>query len=391
MMKKKILILTGIRAEYGYIKRIVKLIEKSKKLEYVLVVSGTHLTKEYGLTVNDIKKDGFKKVKFVRFKSDPKDSTKWAQVIGKSILEFSRTFEKIKPDLILIPGDPWIIFAAAIATTYMKIPIAHIQGGEISGHVDGIVRHAITKLAHIHFVSNDNAKKIVKQLGEEEFRIFNVGGPMLDEVIHEEKIEPSILAEELGFKLEKPIIVVLQHPVSFENKMAKNQIEKTLNVIEKLKIQTIIIYPNSEPGSKDMIRVIEKYRKKDFIQIFPNLSRNKYLSILKMADILIGNSSSGIIEAPALKLAVINIGTRQKGRIRAKNVLDVDYNEKEILKAIKKILYNKEFKNIVKNCSSPYGDGKSSEKIVRILEDLEINDSFLNKKFVDEFSHNLRR
>jgi GDP/UDP-N,N'-diacetylbacillosamine 2-epimerase (hydrolysing) len=379
MQKKKIAVLTGTRAEYGYIKRILKLMEKSSKLEYKLIVSGTHLVKEYGLTVNEIKKDGFKESAAVHIKADPKDPTSWSKAIGKVIIDIAETLDKIKPNLILIPGDPWLIFASAIAATYMRIPIAHIQGGEISGNVDGIVRHAITKLAHIHFVSNKNAAEIVRRLGEEEFRIFNVGGPMLDEVVHDEKIDPEILADELGFDLTKPIIIILQHPVSFEYKMAKKQIEKTMRAIEKLKLQTIIIYPNSEPGSKDMINVIEKYRTKNYVRIFPSLSRTKYLSMLKIASVLVGNSSSGIIEAPALKLPVVNIGTRQIGRIRSENVIDVDYNDDKILHAIKKAVDDKEFKNIIKYCASPYGDGKSSERIVKILEDLKIDELLLNK------------
>ncbi len=382
VQKKRILILTGTRAEYGYIKHILKLIEKSPKLEYRLVISGTHLEKKYGSSINEIKKDGFKHTTSVYVKSIPKDPVMWSQLIGDSIIKISKVFNKIKPDLILIPGDPWIIFASAIAATYMKIPIAHIQGGELSGNVDGIVRHAITKLSHIHFVASDNAKKIVKQLGEEKFRIFNVGGPMLDEVIHGEKIDPKILADELNFDQKKPIIIILQHPVSFEYEMAKKQMEKTLRAVEKLKFQTVIIYPNSEPSSKDMIKEIEKYRKKDYVRIFPNMPRTKFLSLLKMANVLIGNSSSGIIEAPALKLPVINIGTRQKGRLRAQNVIDVDYNENQIVKAVRKALFDKEFKKKMKNCSSPYGNGKSSEKIIKILEELKIDDSLLNKKFL---------
>ncbi len=382
VQKKKILILTGTRAEYGYIKHILKLIEKSPKLEYRLVISGTHLEKKYGLSINEIKKDGFKHTTSVYVKSIPRDPTIWSQQIGKSIIEISKVFNKIKPDLILIPGDPWIIFASAIAATYMKIPIAHIQGGELSGNVDGIVRHAITKLSHIHFVASNNAKNLVKNLGEEKSRIFNVGGPMLDEVIHGKKINPKILAEELKFELKKPIIIILQHPVSFEHKHAEKQIEHTLRAVEKLKIQTIIIYPNSEPGSKKMISMIEKFRKNSYMRIFPNLDRTKFLSLLKMADVLIGNSSSGIIEAPALKLPVVNIGTRQKGRLRAQNVIDVDYKEVQITKAIKKVLFDIEFKKKLKNCSSPYGNGTSSKKIVKILENLKIDDSFLDKKLI---------
>ncbi len=380
-MKKKILILSGTRAEYGYIKRILKLMERSTKLEYCLLVSGTHLDKEFGASIKEIKQDKIEKFIQVRINAIPKDPSEWSKNIGKSIVKISNTIKKIDPDLILIPGDPWIIFATAIASTYMRIPIAHIQGGELSGNVDGIVRHAIAKLAHIHFVSNKNAKKVVKQLGEEEFRIFNVGGSMMDEVIYGEKIDKHILLKELNFDIKKPIIIVLQHPVSLEYKLAKQQIEKTLSAVKKTNLQTIVIYPNSEPGSKNMINCIKKYKKEKNFRIFQNIPRKKFLSLLKIVDIIIGNSSSGIIEAPALRLPVINIGTRQKERLRAKNVIDVNYNEKEIFKTIKKILSDKKLKDTMKQCSSPYGNGKSSEKIVKILEELKIDDKLLNKKF----------
>ena len=379
-MKQRIAVLTGTRAEYGYIKRILELMKKSTKLQYFLIVSGMHFLKEHGLTVEEIKKDGFVISATVDIKADPENPADWAKSVGNSVIKMSDAFEKIKPDLILLPGDPWMTFAAAVAATYMRIPIGHIQGGEISGNVDGVVRHAITKLSHLHFVANKLAEEVVKKLGEEDFRIFNVGGPMLDEVVNGVKIDSKILANELGYDFSKPLIIVLQHPVSIEYELAGKQMENTLNAIDDLKQQTVIIYPNSEPGSKDMINIIDKYKNRRYIKIFKSLPRIKYLSLLNNASVLVGNSSSGIIEAPALRIPVVNVGNRQNDRVRAENVIDVNYDEKEILNSIKKALFDKSFRNKVMNCSSPYGDGKSSEGIVEILENTDLKKIPLQKK-----------
>lgn len=379
-MKQRIAVLTGTRAEYGYIKRILELMKKSTKLQYFLIVSGMHFLKEHGLTVEEIKKDGFVISATVDIKADPENPADWAKSVGNSVIKMSDAFEKIKPDLILLPGDPWMTFAAAVAATYMRIPIGHIQGGEISGNVDGVVRHAITKLSHLHFVANKLAEEVVKKLGEEDFRIFNVGGPMLDEVVNGVKIDSKILANELGYDFSKPLIIVLQHPVSIEYELAGKQMENTLNAIDDLKQQTVIIYPNSEPGSKDMINIIDKYKNRRYIKIFKSLPRIKYLSLLNNASVLVGNSSSGIIEAPALRIPVVNVGNRQNDRVRAENVIDVNYDENEILNSIKKALFDKSFRNKVMNCSSPYGDGKSSEGIVEILENTDLKKIPLQKK-----------
>jgi len=378
---KKIAIITGRRAEYGYSKKIAKLLQKNPDFKVFLIVMNMHLLKKYGLSYKQIKDDGFKIDAVIKTKIKTDTPFEHTKTIGRCIYEMAKTFNKINPDLVLVSGDPWESFVGAVTASYMNIPFAHIQAGELSGNIDGVVRHAITKMAHLHFAANADAAERVEKMGEQKFRVFNVGAPLLDEVV-DTSIDDEFL-KELDFNLSEPIIMVLQHPVSLENKDAGNQMKETMKAVDELKLQTVVIYPNNEPGSEDIIKVIEEYKNRNYIRIFKNLPRRKYVTLLKTAKVLVGNSSSGILEAPTFKLPAVQIGTREEGRFRASNILDVKYHKKElIVDAIKKALYDKKFKEDLKKCKNPYGDGKSSERIVSILERTEIDDKLLRKNMV---------
>ena len=271
------------------------------------------------------------------------------------------------------------MLAGAIAGTYLGIPIVHVHGGEISSTVDEHVRHAITKLAQVHLVATrDGAERIIK-MGENKKNVYVVGAPGLDD-IHKDLFSGKYLEKKFMLDLKRPFVIVTQHPVSHEFLDSEKQMRETVEAIRALGLQAIVTYPNADAGSGRMIKIIEEYRNFRTIKIFRNIPRKEFLSLMSYTSAIVGNSSAGIIEAASFKLPVINIGTRQEGRLRTINVIDVGYNKKGIFSAIKKAIYNKRFKNALKRCKNPYGDGKSGKRIAKILSEIKINKKLLQKK-----------
>ncbi|KEI12874.1 UDP-N-acetylglucosamine 2-epimerase [Clostridium novyi B str. ATCC 27606] len=379
-MNRKIAVITGTRADYGIYYSVLKAIENHKDLELHLIVCGMHLSPEFGMTINEIEKDGFKiddKIDTI-LSSDSGEAM--AKSIGITLMGLTQSLDRIKPDVLLILGDRGEMMAGALAAIHMNIPVAHIHGGEVTGTVDESIRHSITKLSHIHFPANGDSRERIIKMGEEKKNVYVVGAPGIDYIKNTEYLSREEVLRRFNLKDDK-IFILTQHPVTTEKDMVVYQIEETLSAIAELGVQTIISYPNSDNGGREIIKVIEKYREKyDFLKVFKNLSQVEYLSLLNTADIMIGNSSSGIIEAPSFKLPVINIGTRQQGRLRACNIIDVSYNRKEILSAIDKVLYNEEFKKELKKCENPYGDGHSGERIADILSKVDINHQLIQKR-----------
>lgn len=376
---RKVAVVTGTRAEYGILKPVLKAIKTHPRLDLALIVTGMHLSKEFGHTIKEIIKDGFKIDAEVKMLHAEDTGAAMAKSAGKCIEKMTEALKRVKPDFLVLLGDRAEMLAGAVTASYMGVPIAHLHGGEVSGSVDDSVRHAITKLAHIHFpATRESANRIVK-MGEDQSRISIVGAPALDTILNE-KFSPAELSKKYGLDLSEPILLVLQHPVVTEADEATDQIKETLNAIVDLKHQTIIIYPNADAGGRRMIKVIKKYEKYPFIKSFKSIPYTDYLGLMKIASVMIGNSSSGIIEAPSFHLPVVNIGTREKGRERSTNVIDVRHNKGEIVKAIKKAFYDKKFRDKVKKCKNPYGDGKASQRIVKVLSKVEVTPKLLQKK-----------
>ncbi|MFQ5923246.1 MAG: UDP-N-acetylglucosamine 2-epimerase, partial [Anaerolineales bacterium] len=261
-----------------------------------------------------------------------------------------------------------------------NIPVAHIQSGDLSGHIDGSARHAITKLCHIHFPSCEDSAHRVEKLGEEPWRIFNVGAPQLDELIHGDKMSKDELANLLNLDAEEPILVVLQHPVLAEVDKAYDQIVETMEAIKDVGAQTLAIYPNNDAAGQMIIDGTREYEELPFVSSIPNLERKAFMSLIANASLIVGNSSSGILEAPSFKLAAVNIGNRQRGRLQASNVINAPYDRKEIAAAIRQALFSEEFRRQLAECVNPYGDGHSSERIVQILTEIEIDERLLDKQ-----------
>lgn len=377
-MKRKILYITGTRADYGLMRSVLFEIHNSTSLDLEIIVTGMHLMKEFGMTVNEIMEDGFHyHILNAIFEEDDKASM--AKFVGTTICLLTDKIKDINPDLILLLGDRGEMLAGAIVGAYLNIPTAQLHGGEITSTVDEYVRHAITKLVNIHFPATQKSAKRILAMGENPENIYLVGAPGLDYILNLDLSNKKEIILKYNLDLTKPLILMIQHPVTLESRDASKQISETLNAISDLKYQTLIIYPNADAGGREMIKKIKKYEHLPFIQSFKNIPRKDFISLMNLASVMVGNSSSGIIEAPSFKIPVVNIGSRQKNRERSQNVLDVIYNKEEIKKAIEKALHDNNFKDCLKNCQNPYGEGNTALKIAKILENIDINDSLLNK------------
>lgn len=378
-MNRKIAVLTGTRAEYGILRPILKRINAHPKLDLYLIVTGMHLSNEFGCTIKEIEKDGFKIYANIDTLSKEDSGAAMSKYIGTTIVKLSEVLYYLKPDILLLLGDRGEMLAGAIVATCMNVLIAHVHGGESSGSVDEGFRHAISKLAHLHFGATEESKQKLILLGEDPSRIFVVGAPGLDDIF-ESLIPPEAIAKIYNLDLAKPIVLLVQHPVVTEVEEAPNQIRETLRMIVELKLQTIVIYPNADAGGRRMIKVIKEYEERyPFIKAYKSLPRRDYLSLMSVATVMVGNSSSGIIEAPSFGLPVVNIGTRQKGRLRAENVIDVGYHKEEIKNAVLRAINDEDFRKKVKNIKNPWGDGKASERLVYILANIKIDKNLLQK------------
>lgn len=380
---KKIAVVTGTRAEYGLLYWTMKEIENDPELKLQLLVTGMHLSPEFGLTVQEIEKDGFRIEEKIEILLSSDTGQGVAKAIGLGVIGFAQAFARLNPDILVILGDRFEIFAAATAAMVMNIPIAHIGGGESTeGAIDEQIRHAITRMAHIHFTSCDYYAERIKKMGEEEWRIFNVGAPGLENIKRLKLLEREELEKLLNIDLSKTTLLVTYHSVTLEMQTLKKQMDNLLSALMQTGHQIIFTYPNSDSGGRYIIKRINEFIK-DYnkAKAFVNLGQQKYLSLLQYVSAIVGNSSSGIIEAPSFKLPVVNIGDRQKGRLRAKNIIDVGYSKDEILDGINKALYNEEFRAKLKDTKNPYGDGDTSKKIIKILKKINTKqENFLKKK-----------
>ncbi len=383
MNKRKICVVTGSRAEYGILKALLKKIKKSKKLDLQIIVTGMHLLPKFGYTIKEIEKDGFKidaKVPMI-VSGDTKPSM--AISIGVGIIGLTQAIESLNPDIVLVLGDRFEMLAAAIAAAYSGRIVAHLSGGDSprAGY-DEYTRHAITKISHLHFPTTKKSAKRIIKLGENPKYVFPVGSTSLDTILNKKTPSKRFLCKKYGLDEEKPILLVVQHPVSTHPENAGHEIKITLEAVIELGYQAVVIYPNADPGGKKMIQVIQEFKQKypKNIHAFESLPFEDYLGLMKAANVMVGNSSSGVIEAPSFHLPVVNIGPRQEGRERAENVIDVGYDKEEIKKAIKKAFCDKRFGDRVRRCKNPYGDGKASERIVKILSKIRVDEKLVNKK-----------
>ena len=379
---RKICVVTGTRAEYGLLRWVMEGIRNSPKLELQVIATGMHLSPEFGLTYREIEKDGFRIDRKVEMLLSSDTPVGIAKSMGLCSVGFADAFQELNPDLIVILGDRFELFSAVSVAMVSRIPVAHLHGGEATeGVIDEPIRHSITKMSHLHFVAAEEYKKRVIQLGEQPDRVFNVGGLGIDNILKLRLLDRTKLENSIKFKLGSKNLLITFHPVTLENSTSAQQMGELLSALNKLDNTNLIFtMPNSDTDGRVLFQIIEDYVSSNTKSVvFTSLGQLRYLSCLKHVDGVIGNSSSGLLEVPTFKIGIINIGDRQRGRLKAISVIDCEPNEPSISSAIKK-LYSADFQNRLTTVKNPYGCGGASESIVNILNDVSLN-GLLKKRF----------
>jgi GDP/UDP-N,N'-diacetylbacillosamine 2-epimerase (hydrolysing) len=381
---KKVCVVTGTRAEYGLLYWLMKEIEADKELELQLIATGMHLSPEFGLTYKEIEKE-FKIDKKIEMLLSSDTSVGISKSMGLAQISFAEAYEDLKPDVVIVLGDRYEILSAVSASMIARIPIVHLSGGETTESAfDEAIRHSITKMSHLHFTATEEYKNRVIQLGEHPSRVFNVGGMGIENIKRLKLLSYEEFEESINFRLNKKNILVTFHPVTLENSTAKEQFQELLDAIDELEETNIIFTKaNSDTDGRVINQMIDEYVIKNSSKSisFISLGQLRYLSALQYVDAIVGNSSSGLAEAPSFGIATINIGDRQKGRIKADSVIDCKPEKNAILDAFKKS-NTQEFKNELKTVKNPYGDGCASQKIIEVLKTTNLA-NILKKAFYD--------
>lgn len=394
MTKRVVAVFTGNRAEYGLQFPILKAIQRHSRLEYRLIVSGAHLEPNFGQTLREIQADGFDVHAEVKIELQADDLYATAQAIGSGVVAISRALAEIRPDVLVVYADRFEGFAAVIAGTQMNVPTAHVEGGDLTegGALDDSVRHAMTKLAHLHFTTNEQATNRVLAMGEEAWRVHTVGFPAIDLIEQGSLASAAELAQRFGIDERRPLVVFTQHSVTTEFDQAVQQLRPSLATLERLAregVQVLITYPNNDAGGRAIIAEIEARfggGKVAGISVQRSMGRYNYHGALGLARdpsrrvVCVGNSSSGIKETPALQCPTVNIGARQQGRLRAENVIDADYDAEAIYAAVLRCMHDEAFRRICRECANPYGVGNAGARIAAVLADVELGPALIRKR-----------
>lgn len=384
---KRIGIMTGTRAEYGLLKPLMQEINKDNDLELYLIVSGMHLSPEFGMTYKEIEEDGFEinaKVEMLLSSDSPVGISK---SIGLGVIGFADEFQRADLDMLILLGDRYEALSAAISAMVMRIPIAHLHGGELTeGAIDEGIRHSITKMSYLHFTSTEQYRNRVIQLGENPERVFYVGALGVENIKKINLMTKEELERSIHFEIDENTVVVTYHPVTLENNTVEEQFLNLLKVLDRNpKIRMIFTKANADTNGRIVNELIDKYAAQNSERAcaFMSLGQKRYLSALKYCRIVIGNSSSGIIEAPSFGKPIINIGDRQKGRICADSVINCGYTQQEIQRAMETAL-TEEFENKARNCRNPYEKENTAANIISVIKDYLLNDKIkLKKGFYD--------
>lgn len=393
MSVRTIAIFTGNRAEYGLQYPILRAVEKHPRLNYQLIVSGAHLDKNFGRTLDEIRRDGFKIDAEVKIEMDAKSPFSTTQAIGSGILEISKALARLRPDMMVVYADRFEGLAAVTASSQMNIPTAHVEGGDLTegGALDDSVRHAMTKLSHLHFTTNQYATNRILGMGEEPWRVHTVGFPAIDLISEGRYAQPEEIVERLGLDLTRPVVLFTQHSVTTEFNHAVAQLEPSLSALEQLAkegVQVILTYPNNDAGGRHIIDRLKAFRNQKIqnIRVYQSLGRHIYHGVLALAKkpimrvACVGNSSSGIKETPAFGCPSVNIGSRQEGRLRGTTVLDAGYDSAEIRLAIRRCLFDEEFRQFCRTAENPYWLGDAGPKIAHVLAEISLDQKLIQKR-----------
>ena len=383
---RKICIVTGTRAEYGLLYWLMKKIEADNELQLQIIATGMHLSHEFGLTYKEIEKD-FKIDKKIEILLSSDTNVGISKSMGLAMISFSEAYEELKPDMIIVLGDRYEIFCAASTAMIARVPVAHLHGGEATeGVIDESIRHSITKMSHLHFTAADEYRNRVIQLGEDPKKVFNVGALGIENIKKLNLLEKDDFEKSINFKLNKKNLLVTFHSVTLENATAKEQFSELLKALDELEETNLIFTKsNSDMDGRIINQLIDEYVARNLHKAagFSSLGQLRYLSALQFVDGVVGNSSSGVIEVPSFKIGTINIGDRQKGRIKPKSVINCAPDKKSIKTAINE-LYSDKFQQLLKSVENPYGNGTSSSKILKEIKETDLN-GILKKSF-----HNIK-
>ncbi len=393
--KKIIAVFTGNRAEFGLQYPVLKAIDEHPNLDYKLIVSGAHLDENFGNTLDEIAKDGFHIDAEVKIEMDASTLEANVKAIGTGILSVGEAIKKIQPDMMVVYADRFEGFAAVIAASQMNIPTVHIEGGDLTegGALDDSVRHAMTKLSHLHFTTNDQASNRLLGMGEEEWRVHTVGFPAIDMISEQNYATPEEVIEKLNINLNKPVVLFTQHSVTTEFELATDQIVPSLEALKILAlrgVQIIATYPNNDAGGLSIIDQLNSLDLSsiDNIQVHQSLGRYLYHGVLALAKnsknriVCVGNSSSGIKETPIFGCPTVNIGSRQKGRLRGQNVIDVDYKKEPIIDAVISCIDDKNVRKKCLDTDNPYYIGDAGKKIAEVLSDIKLDSTLIRKQMM---------
>ena len=391
--RRTIAVFTGNRAEYGLQYPILRAVDRHPALDYRLLVSGAHLDPHFGRTLDEIRGDGFHIDAEIKIEMDATSALATAQAIGSGVTSISRVLAAIRPDFMVVYADRFEGFAAVIASSQMNIPTAHVEGGDLTegGALDDSVRHAMTKLAHLHFTTNLQATNRILELGEEPWRVHTVGFPAIDLIQEGRYASPSEVRDRLGLDLARGIVLFTQHSVTTELERAAPQVRPALEAIARLAqdgVQVIVTYPNNDAGGQAIIDELTQFaaRRLPNVQVHRSLGRHLYHGVLALARApgcrvaCAGNSSSGIKETPAFQCPTVNIGSRQDGRLRGTNVIDVDYDGQAIFQALRRCLYDEDFRDHCRHGHNPYYLGGAGPKIADILASVPVDQHLLRKR-----------
>lgn len=377
---RRILIVTGSRGEWGYIKPVIEAIAARDDVDYGVVATNLHVLPEFGYSIKEMESAGVNITDRIYMSLDGYTPATMAKSQGIFLLGITDTLVRERPDIVLLAGDRGEQLMAAMAASTMNIPVAHIQAGELSGNIDGLTRHAIARFAHIHFAANEDAAERLRRSGEQEFRIHMTGAPQLDGLVNGDYAPSEEVAHALNLDLSRPIVLFVQHSVTEEFEQTAAQVRETLEAVLELGHQTVAIFPNNDAGSGDVRRTLERYKRQN-IRIERNLPRRTYAGLLRVADVMVGNSSSALIEAPVFHLPAVNVGNRQKGRYRGRNVIDVHVERKAIHDALLRAMAKEFRQGLVTTQDNPYhGDGQVSKRIVDILATAALDAKLLKKE-----------
>lgn len=377
--KRKILLSLESRATYGYSRNVLRAMKEFPNLEPLTLVSGMHLMPELGSSIELIEQDGFPISAKVELAATDKGKGAWARAMGRAMPGFADALEELDPDIVLLFGDRAETLTLCVTAAYMGIPTAHVQAGDKSGHIDDAARYAIAKLAHIHLASCKDSADRVRNLGEEDFRIFDVGAPQLDDLVGHDYTADTVNINGEDLDLTDPYFLLVQHPVMAESDDVKPQMKEAIEACLSFGQRVFWIYPNSDFGFQGILDLIEEYKANDLIVPISNVDRDTYSTLLANARALVGNSSSGILEAPTFKVPVVNIGNRQRGRQQASNIFNCGYSKEEITSCISSVMNDAEAQALIAKAENPYGDGKSGKRICEILQDIALDRRLLDK------------